>query len=553
LVVLGAPALADESETPVPPPPSDTSESVTPPSSAPATPVAEPPAQQQEEPPVQADPKSDLTVKVEYDDHAYLVGQEVPLTITVENVGDADAKGVQGFAGVKSGSSFFVGGLGDFTRPEGATVPAKSSTVLHVNGQISEWKDGDSVVRFEFRNAADANSADNVVEKTFKVVSPTTTGTVGGFLYGDANDNGRYDTGEGLPDVKLTLRTTGTSPPAPAETTTDATGRFDIKDLPARAYSLDFAPRLPGNWVTTGAAGPLLVDGSGKTAELRLRATRPLSDTLKVTAKFNEGPYKPGDEAHLTITLTNSGSKPLEHIVASCDRAGFGNKHLIGSDDPARWGDLTYKAGGASVGVGQTATFTVSGTVPDGAIDDGAVYIACDFGPVDQEFVEGYPGVFTLAKVPGKTGTFSAEFYQDLNDNSTIDDGELITGIEVGLVDPFDGSAVAKAKAGADGVVDFGTLPAGYYGLDFFKKWAVKEGRYIVVSADSPGTWAIKVVPGPGDDDTTPAGPIPAKQVQGLNLASTGASVVSPAIGGVALLLVGVGVVLFTRRRRRSS
>jgi LPXTG-motif cell wall-anchored protein len=183
------------------------------------------------------------------------------------------------------------------------------------------------------------------------------------------------------------------------------------------------------------------------------------------------------------------------------------------------------------------------------------VYIVCDFGPVDQQYIDGYPSVFVFASVPGRTSTASGTFYHDKDDNQIIGDGEPIGGLEVVLTSAVDGSRVATAKTEADGTIKFGPMPAGWYIPIFNGPWKQREPSFVVVSTDSFWShgWEDRLVPGPAGQlpDTKPNVPMPAKKVENKALAKTGADVTGLVIGGFAVLIVGVGAVLFTRKRRR--
>jgi hypothetical protein len=550
LIVLGTPALAGETDTPAPPTVTGPAVSQAPVSEK-ATPATPPPTPAKLDEPA----KPDLTIAMAPQSRPFLVGEDFVIDVTVTNNGDADAAKVRASGSTKSGQQVMLfSGWDAFGTNEGTALGAHKSQVLHVKGRADDWKDADPVVRFQVQNDNDANYNDNIADVTIKFVPLTTKDTVGGVVYGDANDDGKFDDGEALKDVEIQLQANGVQ--QALKVRTDSAGRFDFRDVPARVYSLyQSNGPLPGGWITSGSH-PIDADGSGKYKELRLRATQPLSKQLKASVKFNEGPYKVGDEAHLTVTLTNSGTKPVEHLIATCDRGGFPSRHLNGTDDPARWGELTFKRGGLTIGAGETRVLQVSGIVPDGTLDQGVVYVGCDFGPLNGEYEPGYPSVFALAKVPGKNGAFEGTFYNDKDGDNTIDAGEVVPDLEITLLDPLDGTQVAKAKTDAEGNLKFGGIPACWYVPVLSKGWKMKDNDFLPVIAVDNSGWAIQVVPDP--DNSTPQPqpntPVPAKKVaKSEPLANTGASVVGLTIGGVAVLVLGIGVVLFTCRRRRSS
>jgi hypothetical protein len=153
---------------------------------------------------------------------------------------------------------------------------------------------------------------------------------------------------------------------------------------------------------------------------------------------------------------------------------------------------------GVTLKPGETKSLRVSGTVPAASIEHGVVYISCDFGPIDQQYLSGFPSLFVLAKVPGKSGTASGTFFHDKDDDWNVDDGEPIGGLEVTLID-VDGSRAATAKTEADGTIKFGPMPAGWYVPTFNGPWKLRDGGFIVVSTDqfwSHG-WVARLGPGP--------------------------------------------------------
>lgn len=555
LFLAGLPAYAqDPSESAVP----SSSEVPSAPVETPAPPAKEP--EKQPEKPAEQAAQPDLKISVSVPPGDQVVAEEFPVTVTIENKGDADATAVTGDSRTVSGTPLFVSSFDwkEF-RPggSGGTIAPGKSVTLKLNSRFDDFKGGDAAVSFSVQTQNDANPEDNAQQVAIPIVPPSKTSTVGGHLYGDKNDNGKFDAGEGLAGITLNLRSTGGPDSPQFETKTTADGRFDIRDVPARRYYLSYPYELPGGWIGEGQY-TVRADGTDANAEIRLAAVKPLRETVKVSAKFLEGPYKPGDRANVAITLANTGTKTVERLVAGCDRGGFPERHLGGWTDPAQWGDLAYDVGqgkGVTLKPGETTTVQVSGLVPAGSAEDGVVYIACDFGPVDQRYISGYPDVFVLAKVPGKSADSSGAFFHDRNDNWTIDEGEAIGDLEVVLTDPLDGSEVGKAKTQADGSIKFGTLPVGWYVPVFHGPWKLRDQGFVVVSTNPfwSEDWQVRLVPGQASQppDTKPNAPIPTKKVENKALAKTGADVTGLAIGGFAVLVVGVGVVLFARKRRR--
>ncbi|MCR6483985.1 hypothetical protein M8542_14260 [Amycolatopsis sp. OK19-0408] len=288
---------------------------------------------------------------------------------------------------------------------------------------------------------------------TIPMIDPASAhGSTSGVVYGDRNENGAYDAGEGLAGATTYLYGNGSSP---IETTTDADGHFAFADLPAMRYGLS-TYNLPDGWVYTATAEAHVdIDGSDPGPVTQLRALRPLSEKLHVTGAFEHTTYQVGDPVQVTFTATNVSGEDLHGITIGCDRFGS-SQHLIGWTS---WADLA--APGFDLAAGQSRTFTETGTAPN-ATAYGSFYAACDFG-IDPGPIDGRPSVDLIAREPAPPGTTHGVIYHDDNRNYTLDPGEAITGTAVDLVDRVDGSVAASAVSDAQGQVSFGPVPAGPY------------------------------------------------------------------------------------------
>ncbi|SDZ30724.1 hypothetical protein SAMN05421504_11298 [Amycolatopsis xylanica] len=418
---------------------------------------------------------------------SYVVGQTVPIKLTVTNVGTKTATAAKGRSTFVSGSKLF---LPSFEWKEfnpappntGATLAPGATKELVLKAQLDKWGGGDATVKLAVTTPGDVTPADNEVVLTVPIVSPATKGTVSGVVYGDADRDGQAGAGEVLKDAHLKL--TGDRATPAIEATTDEQGRFSVAEVPARLYSLDYLV-LPGGWV--GGTIQVAVDGSGKSEDLRLRAVRPLTEILSAKADFHEDSYQPGDVAHLTITLTNSGTADLRTIHAGCDHVGH-QAHLKNWDDPAYWGDLAIPAAGVTVAAGETKSFEVSGTVSQAALEDGTVYVACDFS--DDPYYSGdTPSIYERARVPGLTANAHGTVYQDLNGNGEVDPGEPVEGVQVDLPDPQTGEVLASATSDEQGTFAFTTAPRGNYAPIVRAPWSLVDERESVVVAPYAESW----------------------------------------------------------------
>ena len=84
------------------------------------------------------------------------------------------------------------------------------------------------------------------------IISHTTGGTIGGYVWADTNGNGLQDDWEaGLPNITVELRFNST---VIATTTTDSTGHYVFEDVPAGTYTIVVLP--PNGYIfTTPEAG----------------------------------------------------------------------------------------------------------------------------------------------------------------------------------------------------------------------------------------------------------------------------------------------------------
>ncbi|ALG07917.1 LPXTG cell wall anchor domain-containing protein [Kibdelosporangium phytohabitans] len=510
--------------------------------------------QQKAEPSKAADPAPDLALAVTpLPDKVSLVeGQSFTVSAKITNKGTAEAKGIKGAVESVSGATFEVRAWSD-----GLNAPLAPNTARDVvlTAKLTKPTADKGELRIVVQGDGDATANDNAQTLTVPIIQPTKTGAVGGVVYTDKDNSATFQDGEGFADVTVTV----SGPRVPSrEAKTDAKGKFEIAGLPAGWYEVSTPPQLAGGWVVAGKTA-VAVDGSDAAKKLELRATRPLTDGLLVSAKFNEGPYKPGDTANLTVSLTNNGPSEAKNLVAICDIDAA--VHLAGTEKPANWGELATDGPGVTLKAGEARTLQVKGTVPDAAIEQGVVFVYCELRDKNSSSTAGNPFIFTLAKVPGKNGTGSGTFFHDKNENDELDGEPGVGALPVTLLDPLNGNAIGSATTGADGTFRFADIPAGWYIPVLKGPWKLKKNEFLVVGTGEIGQdQLIPLLRGPLradlDSGTPPTAP-PASndtadnQSQNRTLASTGANVIGLTIGGVAALLLGVAAVLFTRKRRR--
>lgn len=391
-----------------------------------------------------------LIISASAGDTPQLLGKPFPITLTLTNTTDQPLTKVTVWDEHLSGSRLSVqdwAGLGGSPQA-GVTLDPGATRSFTITAVVWTWSQ--DVPHERFRGSWD-QPGDLVVP----LLDPTTThGSASGVVYGDRNENGAFDPGEGLPGAVASLYGAGSG--SPLEATTDADGRFTFTGLPARRYSIT-THSLPDGWIHDDVQQNVDVDGSDPGPAPQLRALRPFSEKLHVTGLFDRGTYQVGDTVQVTLTLANVSGADLHGISAGCDRAGSSD-HLLGWD---AWHDLTAP-GSVDLAAGETRTFTETGTVPADATTYGGFHAACDFG-IDPGPIDGRPTVDLAAHVPAPPGTTGGVIYHDDNGNYTVDPGEPIAGTAVELVDRVDGSVTATGVSDAQGHVAFGTVPAGPY------------------------------------------------------------------------------------------
>ncbi|MCG8920932.1 hypothetical protein [Lentzea sp. CC55] len=547
--------------------PVETSESVAPPTEEkPADEVAEKPADKPVEQP-QNDPatKSDIKATATVGAAPPVVGQTVPVELTITNSGPAEATGVSARLDHISGSYYTLnsdewdGLQPPWGSPSTVKLAPGESRTFHLNGRFYNYQ---GTSRFTLRATAtnDVNPSDGGATVEIAVREPVKQGKISGILWGDANGNGTHDAGEGLAGAEAYLYGGG-NPNETPRTRTDANGRFTFTDLELRAWGLSFQ-NLPGGWIVAYNSELIPVVGGDTTSELRYQAVRPLEDQLSASVRFLTTDHVDGGPVSLEFTLTNRGGADISGVVAGCGRSGEGPHINV-------WGglgELSYDRG-TTIPAGQSRVFAVAGQVSVNASDYGYSYVACDFGPRDG-LVHGYPTVFDYVKVGEKRTNTNGSIYVDRNGNGWKDaEGEHLNGVSFSLVDPKTGVVAGTASgSGEEGQAYFTDIPTGLYKVVVNGPWKV-ESEWLVSAADCSRWcqtgWAVEVVPTeePGGEAPGGAQPqpeqvrtpviLPASNYTATAgaLAETGASVGGLGLVGALTLLVGGASVFLARRR----
>jgi LPXTG-motif cell wall-anchored protein len=551
LAFVGVPAAADPPDTPTTPP-TETSAPIE--TSTPATdPPGNEPAPKADQPAAKAAEVS-FEVTAEFDKPSYRSGDLITVTVHIKNTGTDKVEGL------RAGPRFSAPGAlvhdsnqwGDLVKQAGVTIEAGATHTVTLSGH-QQTADAESVTL-----AGDLFNERGLGFQSFSFSAPIVkrVGTVAGIVFGDKNNNGVFDQGEGLPNVEVTLSDGRGSQ---FKATSDAGGHFDFGKIPTVTY---FSGAIHNDgWVIP--FDQVIVDESDRNSDLRLRGERPLpAGTLAATMKFTKSSYQPGDVAHVTVTLTNSGTLTLFGIVASCNRGGFDSS--LDGTGPG-WGDLALFAKGVTITPGQTLTLDVSEKVRKAAQDVGQVSVGCDFG-YREEDIDNHAKAGDQAAAPGGIATLVGDVL------SAPSVG--VPGVKVTLVNPkLDCPVVAETTTDAKGHFEFKNLAPGPDHVVYFIPPAgfkikfdnptpadvrVGSGGRMVIQVE-PGDGPLPTVPKCATPTTTPTTtttPAPASQPQGRSssgLASTGASVVGLSALGALALLAGAGALVHTRRRRKAT
>ncbi len=396
------------------PAPTPTSESPVPPSSSAIpvpTPDQVPPAEPQTAAPKQVEPEQaakqeqqaaspDLKVSVKFDKREYANGEPLSITVTVRNAGDAAANQVR-FAS-EPWLMYLTSGVDQLiSRP--TLAPGESKTFKL--GGVPQHYGGERLaytLRAYVEGATDPTPNDNMSRDETTVV--LNVGRVTGRLFQDKDGDGAVDEDEVLPNRRVKL--TGGPAWYPAwESYSSSSGHFITADVPAGTYQA---------FITGGGGdgealkpGQFIVVKPGGHTEIDLQVVPALSRSLKVVGySFDKPEYRKGDRIAVSVTLLNTGTAPLNKVVAVCDPENDPTT-LDGTGDG--WAEVSPDGEGLSIAVGQAKTFTVTDVVPDAAHIAGKVYFACAFSN-DGRNAGGYglgagnPGLTAGANVVGAFG-----------------------------------------------------------------------------------------------------------------------------------------------------
>lgn len=495
---------------------------------------------------------ADIRATVKFDKTRYESHETVRMSLTVTNIGGRAAEKVRMY-GPLHALNIPDAHWGDFAPSgPGVQIPAGESRTFEGSGTIRDFNNGRLTIFGAVEFLGRSNPTYSTYHGDAEVVQ--TKGSITGVAYTDKNRNGQQDAGEAAAGV--VVEANGGAPYGYVKTTTDAEGRYSFNDLRSGDYYVNFT--FADGWV---------VHNDDKSAQVRVqpgapihligRGERPYRESLSAKVELDQDAYQPGEDAKITITLTNRGDRTLSNVMAACNRGGFENQ-LGGTPKtgaPKGWGDLIPPGKGVMIGPGETKTFVAIEPVPDAAFNVGKVVVSCDFAPYPAWNNDG-AYADDSARVPGGFGSVTGQLYYDRNGNWQVDPGEAIGNTGIVLRDER-GLDVAKAVSDDKGDVRFPKVPAGDVVAWVDGPWKF-EGRNgaVQVFADRESRTGFPVVPDvpaapkPGDGDHTPPAGGGGAGGSGDALAKTGASVLGLGLVGALLVAFGFGASVLGRRRQ---
>lgn len=453
------------------------SEPDTPPPTTPSTPETKPEDEKKDVPPAIAranEQRADLAVTVTPDRAEYPAGEDLGLTLTVKNKGDAPAPNVR--LGYESTQAWLVTGAGDLSsRPSLAPGMEKSfRVVLRPSDPTTES------VPFQFRatidGIADPTPGDNGRDLSLKIRQ--VKGSASGVIYVDANNNGRFDQGEGLANSYFVAR--GGTPAGSVWGHGDANGAFKVWSAIAGKYTIS---QVGNDQRAVKPGHAEFVIEAGKEAYFEVPVVAPVRESLTVTMAFDKPKYHVSEKPGLNITLKNSSSLPLERIVAVCN--GYGPEYLNSDNFSALHPD------GPGVTVPANGETTVFVTTDMPKLTNPWIYANCFFGNNGRNTNGAAWFGNVRADVAGVNGAFEGKVVNAAN-------GELLRGAVVNVLDPVTRRPLKDTiLVDGNGTLRIYTLNPGKVVLQVAGKWKPQDGNEFVVDivADQTVQRDLNVVP----------------------------------------------------------
>ncbi|MGW6930328.1 hypothetical protein ACWGE0_09670 [Lentzea sp. NPDC054927] len=463
-------------------PPSTTPvEPSTPPTTAPSTPETKPEDEKKDEqaavPPLVAlanEPRADLAVTVTPDRAEYPAGEDLGLTLTVKNKGAAPAPNIR--LGYESTQAWLVTGAGDLgSRP--SLLPGAEKSFRVVLRPSTPTTDS---VPFQFRatidGIADPTPGDNGRDLYLQIRQ--VKGSASGVIYVDANNNGRFDQGEGLANSYFVAR--GGTPVGDVWGHGDANGAFKVWSAIAGKYTIS---QVGNDQRAVKPGHREFVIEAGKEAYFEVPVVAPVRETLTATMAFDKPKYHASEKPGLNITLKNSSSLPLERIVAVCN--GYGPEYLNSDNFSALQPD------GPGVTVPANGEITVFVTTDMPKLTNPWIYANCFFGNNGRNTNGAAWFGNVRADVTGVNGAFEGKVVNAEN-------GELLRNAVVNVLDPVTRRPLKDTiLVDGNGTLRIYSLNPGKVVLQVAGKWKPQDGNEFVVDivADQTVQRDLNVVP----------------------------------------------------------
>ncbi|MEO6083470.1 MAG: carboxypeptidase regulatory-like domain-containing protein [Umezawaea sp.] len=422
--------------------------------------------------------QADLRLTIAYEQAEYEPNADLKATVTIENVGNATAKGFK-FV-FNDNYSMPLTEYAKVTDFEQLDPGKKHSAVVVGRQRNTNEVTGRIFGRVFLEGVVDPTPADNEFTATTKIVQPT--GAVNGTVYVDANRNGKFDENEGKAGIEF--HSYGGVPAKSLDGVTNENGDFSFRNVPSGTHRLYFGG-TEGFVVKPG--GSEFTVESGKETLLELAAVRPVSEVLKATLAFDKDTYGKTDPVSVEVTLKNTGTEALTGVVAVCQSD---EPDLLPGTGPG-WAALAPGGPGVVIGAGETKTVKVADVVPDGAYLNGSLTARCEFGN-NGKFANGYAEATDRAAVVGALGSVKG---------NVKNDGKALVAATLVALNTKTRAVLGRATTDTNGEWTITGLPAGSVNVVVLGPW---KDRYsggidhlVRIVGNSEGRTGFEVVPGP--------------------------------------------------------
>lgn len=424
---------------------------------------------------VSAEPRADLSVRVVADRAEFEPGEDIGLTVSVTNKGDAVAPNVR--FGHRINQAWLVQGADELSsRP---SIAAGQQKVLRV--VLRPMIPSSSSVLFQFLatvdGVADPTPGDNGTDLSVPV--RLLEGSVSGVVYLDRNGNGAFDEGEGLPNAVVSTR--GGKPYGLESGFADANGAFRMCCVAAGSHKI-WSINGGHEYVVQPGFADFVVENQKET-RIVVPVVPPVRTVLSASLAFDRPSYAPTDPVGIDITLRNGGNAPISGVVAVCQ--SYSAENLTS----ANWGVLAPNGAGVTVPAGGELKVRVTDSVPKG-MRYTTFYASCSFGNAGEND-QGYAYAGSAyARVHGVFGRILGKVVDSAN-------GQPVRNAPVGVLDPVTRRPLKDVRTNSNGEFTVLDVPVGKVVLVVAGRWAPADGAEFVVDVlpDTEVSPELRVVP----------------------------------------------------------